>query len=133
MKLVSVYVAPNATETLYELLAERTPDMNISHRAMPDWEDHVAFVASKPYAAWYVIDVPDVGRVGSVYLTKQREVGLFIFARHRGKGYGKQALAMLRERHPGRLLANIAPGNAPSHRFFVANGGRLIQQTYEVP
>ena len=71
--------------------------------------------------------------VGAIYLSKAREVGLFVFKAHLHQGYGKAALALIRAAHPGRMLANIAPGNAVSQRFFASQGAKLIQMTYELP
>ncbi len=143
MKLVSVYRERSAIMVLYELLKQRTPEQSISHRKMPTMDEHAAFVRSQPYLAWYLIE--DNGAVlsvtegyeahvyvGSVYLTKQREIGIFIFKAHHGKGYAKQAIAMLREKWPGRILANVNPANEPSKRLFERMGGRVIQQTYEL-
>jgi hypothetical protein len=59
--------------------------------------------------------------VGAIYLSHS-------CSRHiRAKGNGKAALAELRRLHPGRVLANIAPGNERSQRFFAAQGFRHIQ------
>ena len=55
MKLVSVISEPNAAHVLYALLKERRPEENISHMAMPSWEQHRAFVEAEPYDAWYLI------------------------------------------------------------------------------
>lgn len=138
MMLVDVYAAPEAARVLYDLLKEREPHQSISHKRMPDFDQHSKFVASRPYAAWYLIENAFDARVaapvtvGAIYLTRQREVGLFIFRAHRGKGYGKKALAELRRLHPGKLLANIAPGNEGSQSFFSSLGFRHVQNTYEL-
>ena len=137
MKLVDVYSAPDAPRVLYELLAEREPHQNISHKEMPPWDDHCAFVASRPYEAWYLI-VDDAGAgervprtVGAIYLTKRREVGVFVFRTHQGNGYGARAISLLSQAHPGRLLANVAPGNVDSAGMFQRCGFRPLQVTYE--
>ena len=136
---VDVYSEPSAPQVLYELLGERKPYMNISHKEMPSYEAHCTFFASRPYEAWYLIayDAAPAERarsfVGTIYLTRQREVGLFVFERHRGRGFGRVALAALRLAHPGRILANISPRNEASQHFFARNGAKLIQMTYELP
>lgn len=137
IRLVDVYdggEAPQQTvDILYRLLAERPPEAAISHRRMPSLEQHRAFVDSRPYEAWYLLEAtPPMGVVGSIYLTKAREVGIFISAGRQGKGYGREAIARLREAHPGRLLANVAPGNHRSIQFFKKMGARHIQNTYEL-
>lgn len=138
-KIVDVYSDPPAAQLLYDLMAEREAHQNISHKSQPSFEGHLAFVASRPYEAWYLIvddaspseRVPNA--VGSIYLSKAREVGIFIFKAHMHQGFGKAALALLRCAHPGRILANVATGNAVSQRFFALHGGKLIQVTYELP
>lgn len=119
---------------LYDLLRERQPHMNISHKQMPTMDEHVNFVKNHPYEAWYMImaDSPVSGRniVGAIYLTKQREVGIGIFKKYKGKGYGYEALKALHRKHPGYLLANINPKNEDSKRFFQNIGFDHIQNTY---
>ena len=140
LTLIDVYSEPDAARVLYQLLGEREPYQSISHKATPTWEAHIKFVASRPYLGWYLIQVDDGNGshtappeiVGAIYLTKQREVGLFVFKVRQGRGHGKSALAELRRLHPGRLLANIAPGNEASTRFFGAQGFRHIQNTFEL-
>lgn len=130
IRLVDVYAHPNAEALLYALLGERSSEVNISHKAMPTLEEHKAFIASRPYEAWYIIE--DREPVGATYLSKQREVGIFIFAKHQGRGYGREAVATLRRLHPGRLLANVAPGNHRSILFFKRMGAKHVQNTYEL-
>jgi RimJ/RimL family protein N-acetyltransferase len=121
---------------LWDLLRERTPDQNISHEEMPEWEDHVAFVDGEPYLAWYLICEKRVlpctyRKLGMIYLTHNREVGIQIFKRYQGKGYGKGAIQLLMRKHPGKFYANINPNNTQSIKFFeTAFNARLIQHTY---
>jgi len=124
---------------LYELLKERDPEQSISHKEMPTFDEHKAFVASRPYEAWYLIWVDSWSRmepskaIGAIYLTKQREIGIGIFKEHKSKGYGTEAVKMLMELHPGRFLANIAPDNYSSRMFFTEQfGAKLIQNTYQL-
>lgn len=132
--LTSVYRDAAAVDILYELLKERAPEMSISHKALPSLDQHAEFVRSIPYQGWYLVRANYVpAAVGSIYLTRHREVGIFLFARHQGKGYGRQAIEELRKRHPGRMLANVAPTNERSLAFFRKMGARLIQHTFELP
>lgn len=130
MKLVSVYRSPDAPLYLYALMTEREAHVNISHRAMPTAEQHLAFVRSRPYRAWYLCHVKH-RVVGAIYLSKQGEIGIFIFKAHRGHGYGKQAVKALMDKHPGNFLANINPANEASIKFFEKLGFRPMQVTYE--
>ena len=131
MKLVSVYGVPTAVDTLYQLLLEREPHQSISHKHMPTHGQHARFFQSKPYLAWYLMETAD-GFVGAIYLTKQREVGIFVFKDKQGSGYGQQALSKLRIKWPGRILANVAPSNTKSREFFTKQGGKIIQLTFEL-
>lgn len=116
---------------LFALLKERDPNANISHRKMPSFKEHVKFVSSKPYAAWYIIKRKNQ-KVGSIYLSKQNEIGIFLKKNIQKHGIGKMALECLIERHPrSRYLANINPKNKKSRDFFIKNGFKLIQYTYE--
>lgn len=120
MKLHDVYETASAV-MLYQLLAERRPEESISHRAMPTWAEHMAFVKSRPYAAWYVIAAGDL--VGACYLTHACEIGIGILREFRGNGYAKAAIAELMRLHPRpEYLANIAPRNLVSLKLFESIG-----------
>ena len=117
---------------LYVLLKERDPRANISHKKMPSFMQHVKFVLSKPYSKWYVI-VESENDVGSIYLTKNNEIGIFIKKNMQGRGIGFKALKLLIEKNPrDRYLANVNPKNKKSIQFFKNNGFNLIQYTYEL-
>lgn len=133
LKLVDVYSEPRAALLLWQLLCEREPQMNISHKVMPTWEQHCDFVRSRPYQAWYLIEEIVDGFVGAVYLTHNSEIGIFMLKSAKGKGYGKVALKELMWKHrSSRYLANIAPSNDGSISFFEKQGFRHIQNTYEL-
>ena len=115
---------------LYNLLEERKPVTYISHKKMPTYEEHVNFVKSSPYSKWYIIEV-DGERAGSIYLTKQNEIGIFLNEGLQEKGIGSNALNVLIGKNPDlRYLANINPENKKSIKFFKKLGFTLIQYTY---
>lgn len=117
---------------LFELLQERDSRVNISHNKMPTYEKHVKFVISKPYSKWYVIK-SGKHNFGSIYLTKNNEIGIFIKKDVQKKGVGKKAMQLLMELNPrSRYLANVSPRNLRSIQFFKKNGFRLVQYTYEL-
>jgi len=117
---------------LYNLLDERKPVTYISHKKMPTYEEHVNFVKSSPYSKWYIIEV-DGERAGSIYLTKQNEIGIFLNEGLQEKGIGSNALNVLIGKNPDlRYLANINPENKKSIKFFKKLGFTLIQYTYEL-
>ena len=117
---------------LYDLLMERNPRANISHKKMPVYNKHVSFVSAKPYSKWYVI-MYRVNKVGSIYLTSQNEIGIFIKKSFQNKQIGNIALRKLIQKNPKkRYLANVNPKNKKSIRFFKNNGFKLIQYTFEL-
>jgi len=117
---------------LYNLLMERDARANISHKKMPTYNQHVAFVSAKPYSKWYVI-LSDTNKAGSIYLTSQNEIGIFIKKSFQGKQLGNIALHKLIQKNPKkRYLANVNPQNKKSMRFFKDNGFKLIQYTFEL-
>lgn len=117
---------------LYDLLKERDPRANISHRKMPTFSQHEKFVNSKPYSKWYIIT--DSGeKVGSIYLTKQNEIGIFVKKDVQSKGIGMKAIIEMMEKNPrSRYLANVNPKNRKSIEFFKKNGFKLLQYTFEL-
>ena len=133
MRLVNVYRTKAAPEILYRLLAGRPKGVNISHRKMPSWGQHLSFVRSRPYKAWYLLRVPSGEFAGGIYLSKNDEIGVFIFKKHQKKGLGRQAVRLLMRRHRTirRFLANVSPKNGRSIRFFRELKFRPIQNTYE--
>ena len=117
---------------LYNLLKERDPLANISHKKMPSYHEHVLFVSSKPYPKWYII-LCDVNRAGSIYLTSQNEIGIFIKKSFQNKQIGDIALRKLIQKNPKkRYLANVNPKNKKSICFFKNHGFKLIQYTFEL-
>lgn len=118
---------------LYELLKERPAAANISHTQMPTYEQHCAFVKRGPYACWHIVMMDDV-MAGSVYLTRNHEIGVHIHSSHRRLGLAHWAIkALMWQNGEQRYLANVAPGNAASHALFKKLSGTVIQHTYAVP
>lgn len=145
MKLIPVSEHPDAARILYQLLGERPEYANISHRRMPTWEEHLEFIASEPYAFWYLVEGPSVvddndveidpgSILGSVYLTRADEIGVAVFEKYRrlpGRFFGRSAVRLLMETHPRKVYyANINPANEPSRKMFEKLGFKHIQNTY---
>ena len=113
---------------LYDLLNERPDYANISHKALPQWLDHLKFVAGRPYKRWLVATRGDV-KIGAAYVTNNDEIGIAIKKEHQGKGYGKQIVQHFIYNH-GVRYANIAPNNKASRKLFEKMGFKLIQEVY---
>ena len=89
------------------------------------------FVKSKPYTKWNVIEYGKQ-KVGSIYLSKNDEIGIFLKKQFQGKNVGQESLELFIKLNPRkRYLANINPKNVISQKFFKKNGFKLIQHTYE--
>lgn len=117
----------------FQLLQEREPNQNISHKRMPSWDEHCDFIRSSPHQAWYWFASDHGQPAGCVYLSKDREIGIGVLKQHRGHGLAKQAIQELMTLHPGRFLANIHPQNSESTRLFHKLGFHFLQVTYERP
>lgn len=124
-------VTKSDSKFLFDLLKERNPKANISHKKMPSYDEHVDFIKSKPYTKWYVI-LKSNEKVGSIYLSKNDEIGIFILKKFQGNNFGVYALNELLKKNPRkRFLANVNPKNKKSISFFKNNGFKLIQYTFE--
>ena len=116
---------------LFDLLKERDPRVNISHRKMPTYNQHTKFIKSKPYSKWYII-LKSKEKIGSIYLSKNDEIGIFLSKKFQGKNVGNFALNELIKKNPRkRFLANVNPKNKKSIQFFKNNNFKLIQYTFE--
>lgn len=138
MKLLSVYRHKDSVGILYEFLKQRMeePETNISHTKLPTLDAHKNFFyfgtdgKGPPYQCWYFILDDHDTIVGSIYLSKHREIGVYIRPEFRNKGYGRQGIKMLMDKWPGRFLANINPDNKRSIDMFERMGFSLLQVTY---
>ena len=102
-------IAKSDHRFLYQHLKERNPSANISHKKMPTYAEHVRFVMSHPYSKWYII-IHKNKKIGTIYLTKQNEIGIFIKNKVQGKLIGQRVLKLLMEKNPRkRYLANVSP------------------------
>lgn len=144
IRLLDVHAAAEAAEVLWQLLRERPLEANISHRGMPSRDEHARFVASHPYRCWYLVQEVASQRIaGACYLTTQNEVGISILQAFQRRGLARAAVQELLRAHAplpaipgvrrGDFIANVAPGNAASHRLFESLGGTVVQHTYAVP
>ena len=117
---------------LYETLLERDKRVNISHTKMPTYNQHVKFVMSKPYSKWYIINFNNK-KIGTIYLSNQDEIGIYIKNTNQGGGIGQKALKLLMQKNPRkRYLANVNPKNSKSIKFFKKNKFKILQHTYEL-
>ena len=136
LSIRSVRVSIDA-KFLFDLLKERDSHANISHKKMPTFTSHVKFIESKPYKKWYIISIKentdeDKKKIGSIYISKNDEIGIFVLKKYQSKNIGKFALCeLMKQNKQKRYLANVSPKNKKSIQFFKHNGFKLIQYTFE--
>ena len=125
-------VTKNDALFLYDLLKNKDPNANISHKKMPSYDEHVEFVMSKPYTNWYVIEY-DKKNVGSIYLSKQDEIGISISNDYEYDQIVKSALKLLMKLNQRkRYLANVGPKDVKSQEFLLKNGFTSLEYVYEI-
>ena len=125
-------VTKNDALFLYELLKTKDPIANISHKKMPSYDEHVNFILSNPYVVWYIIEY-EGKNIGSIYLSKQDEIGISLFDNLLYDKIGKNIIKFLMKNNPRkRYLAKISPRNKKLQNFFVNNGFTGLEYTYEI-
>ena len=75
-----------------------------------------------------------------MHATELNEIGVFLFRKHRGKGYGAQAVKLFMVRHKPlaaipakrvrRWVAHIAPENDAGASFFRKLGFKKVQESW---
>ena len=111
-------------------MKQREGIVNISHKSLPTWEEHVEFIKNNTYQSWDIIWVDDV-RIGNIYLTDRDEIGIFLDKKSQSNGYGSIAInEFMKKNGKKRYLANIRPTNYKSIQFFGKLGFNHFQNTY---
>lgn len=137
---------PGALVFLYKLMQQRLEEhdahTNISHRQMPSFSAHAAYVEGHPNAAWYIPRNEAGTMLGSVHATKNNEIGIVIAKEYRRQGYAAAVLRAFFNQHTplpaekgkrsGHWIANIVPSNEASIRLFARFNATHIQNTYEL-
>ena len=125
-------VTKNDTLFLYDLLKNKDPNANISHKKMPSYDEHVKFVMSKPYTNWYIIEY-DKKNVGAIYLSKQDEIGISISNDYEYDQIVNPALKLLMKLNQRkRYLANTSPKDVRSQEFLLKNGFTGLEYVFEM-
>lgn len=148
IRLADIRKHPDGIALAWRLLMDRPVEANISNQGMPTPEEHMTYVRSHPYRVWLVIEsevvqgpeYPFRELVGTIALTKNNEIAVAILKSHQRKGYAKEAISAVMELYPplpeevgvrsGNYVANVAPGNLPSHALFAGMGAKLVSMTY---
>ena len=125
-------VTKNDALFLYDLLKTRDPIASISHKKMPNYDEHVNFILSNPYTIWYIIEY-EGEKTGSIYLSKQDEIGISLVDNSLYDKIGKSIIKLLFKNNPRkRYFAKTSPQNKKLQNFFVNNGFTGLEYTYEM-
>lgn len=117
---------------LYDLLQQRMTRLgvNISHRRMPSYEDHVAFWDAQPYACAWII-MSGYRPVGYFYLTKiLNELGIQCFAEFDTQAFYLVVIDHVLKMGLGEILANVNPRHSELITALRARGFEVCQHTY---
>ena len=118
-------------EFLYELLSERKQITFISHKKMPTYEEHVKFIESEPYSKWYIIQIDDK-KIGSIYLTKENEIGIHFFTQYEENEIFQNVIKEFFLKEPReKFFMNVSPKNEQYIDLAKKLGFHLVQHTYE--
>lgn len=130
--LESAYEAADGEPQLWRLHCERAreddPFMARSARGRLTRAEHKRIVKSKPHHRWFLIRH---GRAcaGAILISKQNEIGIYLFQRHRSQGLGALALrelltweAPIEGVNGGEFRALIHPQNFRSAKLFERAG-----------
>ena len=125
-------IQPHDYRFLYNLLKQRKTFVNISHKQMPRYKEHVEFISSKPYSHWNII-LLDSKKIGSIYLSRQNEIGISLSRNYDESQYMQSALEILYKKYPRkRYVVNTNPRNSKLIRFIQKNNFKLVQYSYEL-
>lgn len=122
-------IDPDDYYHLYEILKERDPAINISHRELPTYEQHCEFWRKKPYM-WSQAIVSMDDFIGYVYLTDRKELGVHIKKEFQQKGIGTEVIKKVLKKFTGDILINIAPSNSVALKIASKLNFEKIQFTF---
>lgn len=133
-----------ALAILYSHLEQRTPEQSISHKTMPTWEQHCAFINSRPHSYWWLVydrieaegdpeRACEYACIGQAYFTRAREIGIAIGDVYQRQGYANEIITKIVEMVPrGPVFANVSPRNIASQKLFESLDFGVVQWTYRL-
>ena len=136
-KIISIKlikISPKHYKFLYDLLTERKPFENISHKKLPSYNNHVKFIKSTPYSKWLLIEYRDK-MIGSVYLSKNTEIAIWIKKSIKDYKMGIQKKVLeevITKFTRKKYFVNLNPRNKKMINFYKKNGFKLIYFTFEL-
>lgn len=128
---------------LYEMLKERTnlPNINISHKKLPTYEEHKKFIESQPWQECWILFY-NGGRIGYCYLTKSapnylgNEIGIYITKNMQKQGHGtfylQKFLDHIKKFYKPPFYVNTHPNNIIMQKFIKKIGFKQLQLTWRL-
>ena len=115
---------------LYNLLSDRNDYENISHHAIPTYEEHSQFWENVPYKDDYIILIRDIP-VGMAYVSYKNEVGIHFIKDKENNKIRKDIINTILNKFKGeQLFFNVSSKNKPYIRLLRRMKFNLIEHTY---
>ena len=121
---------------LYDRLKNRVH--SISHKRLPDFEEHKSFVENHPYRYWFLVKIR--GKfLGSIYLQNDNSVGIDIENQHYNK-YLSSILKSIKSKikplpevksvRPNFFFVNVSTKNKDLILALEKIGGKEVQKSF---
>lgn len=104
---------------LYNILKLRLnePETNINLKILPEYQQHVKYL-QEFRGEWFII-IYYYKKIGYVYLTTDKEIGIYILEEFRRNGFGRTAINFITKGDKlNNYIININPLNTISLEFF---------------
>ena len=106
-------------EFLYDMLKERDSTVNVTHKKLPTFTEHLKFIKSSPYDAWYII-LANTRKVGHIFIDSEDRIGWFITKEYKGLGFVVPAFEELKKlQKREKCLGKINPKNYDAQNLIV--------------
>ena len=122
---------PKKIDFLYNIMKLKLdePHINISHLEVPTIPNHIRFIQSRPYRYWFIISI-NKKYIGSVYITKSKEIGLYIMPKYRTVAL--ETIIINKMIELGGKYMNVNPKNEERIKTIKKINFKLIQYTYKL-
>ena len=135
--LIKVCPTEKHLKFLFELLKTRSRKNSISHRTLPTFKQHKAFVQARPYRYWFIIEVSGLFS-GATYITKTNSVAIHLINNNK-KIYEEVLSFIIKNIEPLKPLpsirgkdytVNLSTKNNIYSKVIISLGGKKVQDTY---
>jgi len=104
---------------LYEMLKERDSIINVTHKKLPSFAQHLQYIKSQPYDAWYIILV-ESKKVGHIEIFSDDRIGWFLKKEFKGFGFVIPAFEELKKLHKReKYIGKVNPKNFEAQNLLI--------------